>query len=137
MNEVAALKITSLQRCVTRARETHAAAGNTFATDYNFQDAAILNIVRACETAIDLANMLVRKRQLGIPSETREAFHLLAQERLIDTDVSDALGAIVGFRNIAVHQYDKLDLAIVEAVITNDLDILLNFAEAVRQHLDA
>lgn len=76
MNEVAALKITSLQRCVSRAREAHAAGGNAFSTDFNLQDAAILNVVRACETAIDLGNMLVRKKQLGIPAKAgkRSAF---------------------------------------------------------------
>lgn len=70
MNEVAALKITSLQRCIARAKQVHAAAGDSFATNYDLQDAAILNIIRACETAIDLANMLARKRHLGIPTES-------------------------------------------------------------------
>lgn len=136
MSEISALKITSLQRCIARARETRAAAEDDFATNYNLQDAAILNIIRACETAIDLANMLVRKKQLGIPTESKDAFRLLAREHLIEDSMADSLGAMVGFRNIAVHQYDKLDLDIVESVITDELDVLLRFAETVRRHLD-
>lgn len=136
MNEVAALKITSLQRCIARAKQIHVAAGDSFTTDYDLQDAAILNIIRACETAIDLANMLVRKRRLGIPTESRDAFRLLAREGLIDRQQADSLAAMVGFRNIAVHQYDKLNLHIVESVIHSELDVLLQFSEAIRPRLD-
>lgn len=135
MNEVAALKITSLQRCITRAREAHAAAGDHFSTNHDLQDAAVLNIIRACETAIDLANMLVRKKQLGIPSESKDAFRLLAHEGLIDASLADSLAAMIGFRNIAVHQYDTLDLDIVEKVINDELDALLHFAETIRRPL--
>jgi uncharacterized protein YutE (UPF0331/DUF86 family) len=42
---------------------------------------------------------------------------------------------IVGFRNIAVHQYKDLDLDVVEDVIRNRLDDLLHFAETIRTHL--
>ena len=65
MNEVLAQKVASLQRCVTRAREARSEAGADFRTSYNLQDAAILNVIRACDTAIDLANMLIRRRRLG------------------------------------------------------------------------
>jgi uncharacterized protein YutE (UPF0331/DUF86 family) len=43
---------------------------------------------------------------------------------------------MIGFRNLAVHQYRELDLDIFEAVIRKNLDDLLAFAEAVRPHLD-
>jgi len=38
---------------------------------------------------------------------------------------------MVGFRNVAVHQYQSLDLAIVEAVLVQGLDALLAFGKAV------
>lgn len=136
MNEVAALKITSLQRCIARAKQVHATAGDHFSTNYDLQDAAILNIIRACETAIDLANMLVRKKHLGIPTESKDAFRLLARENLIDKQQADSLAAMIGFRNVAVHQYDKLNLDIVESVIRNEIDVLAQFAEAIRPRLD-
>lgn len=136
MNEVAALKVTSLQRCIARVKQAHAAAGEHFSTSYDLQDAAILNIIRACETAIDLANMLVRKKHLGIPTESKDAFRLLAREGLIDQQQADSLAAMVGFRNVAVHQYDKLNLDIVENVIESELDVLAQFAEVIRPRLD-
>lgn len=137
MSEVLAQKVTSLQRCVARARQARAEAGADFRTSYNLQDAALLNIIRACDTAIDLANMLIRRRRLGIPSESRDSFAILAREQAIPHELGQRLQKMVGFRNIAVHQYRDLDMEIVETVIAGNLDDLLAFAEAVRVQMDS
>lgn len=137
MNEVLAQKVTSLQRCVARARQAHVEAGADFRTSYNLQDAAVLNVIRACDTAIDLANMLIRRRRLGIPSESRDSFAILSREKAIPADLGERLQKMVGFRNVAVHQYRDLDIAIVETVITRHLDDLLEFAQTVRTEMDA
>jgi hypothetical protein len=61
--ETAAQKIASLQRCVSQARVALTTAGADFKTNYLLQDAAVLNVIRACETAIDLANRVIRKKR--------------------------------------------------------------------------
>lgn len=132
---VAAAKVATLLRCVERAREEHAQAGDGFRTDFTRQDAAILNVLRACETAVDLANMLIRKRRLGFPSDTRDSFALLERGGLIAPDLSERLQKMVGFRNVAVHEYRTLKMPIVESIIVKDLDELLTFGEIVRTHL--
>lgn len=137
MSEVLAQKITSVQRCVARARAVRAEAGASFRTNYNLQDAAVLNVIRACDGAIDLANMLIRRRRLGIPAESRESFAILAREQAIPVDLGERLQRMVGFRNVAVHQYRNLDLDIVDAVIARQLEDLLEFARTVRAQLDS
>ena len=73
MNDVVTNKAASIQRCVKRAREELAAAED-FDSDYTRQDAAILNIARACEQTIDLANHVVRTKKLGVPTDSGESF---------------------------------------------------------------
>lgn len=136
MNEVLAQKITSLQRCVARARQARADAGAGFRTNYNLQDAAVLNVIRGCDTAIDLANMLIRRRRLGIPTETRESFAILSREKILPVELGGRLQKMVGFRNVAVRQYRDLDLDIAERVIARNLDDLLAFAAAIRAQMD-
>ncbi len=111
-------------------------AGSDFKTNYLLQDAAVLNIIPACETALNLANMLIRKRRLGIPSESRESFRILTREQLLERSLAARLQKMVGFRNLAVHRYQDLNLDIVEAVIRTNLDDLLVFAKAVQAHLN-
>ncbi len=38
---------------------------------------------------------------------------------------------MVGFRNVAVHDYRKLDLEIVRRIVTEHLDDFLRFTEAL------
>jgi uncharacterized protein YutE (UPF0331/DUF86 family) len=123
-------KAETIGRCVRRAREERAAAGAAFVGDYTRQDAAVLNVQRACEAAVDIAHRIVRLRALGLPASHREAFDLIASADLITVELADALKRMVGFRNVAVHQYAKLDLAVLERVIDAGLDDLLAFTAA-------
>jgi uncharacterized protein YutE (UPF0331/DUF86 family) len=61
-------KIQSIQRCVERAREEYGKNPAGFDTDYTVQDAAMLNVLRACELAIDLANHIIKVHKMGIPT---------------------------------------------------------------------
>ncbi len=76
------------------------------------------------------ANRLLRSRQLGIPQSSRNSFELVAQNKLITEDISTRLQKMVGLRNIAVHDYQKLNLDIVVAVINNHL---VDFEEFSRE----
>ena len=124
-------KVAAIERSVARAREEFAAAGVAFARDFTRQDAAILNILRGCELALDLANILIRERGLGIPQSGRDSFRLLADAHLIEPEHALRLQRMIGFRNIAVHQYQALDIAIVEAILQRDLDHLLAYAQTI------
>ena len=124
-------KVAAIERSVARAREEFAAAGVAFARDFTRQDAAILNILRGRELALDLANIMIRERGLGIPQSGRDSFRLLADAHLIEPEHALRLQRMIGFRNIAVHQYQALDIAIVEAILQRDLDDLLAYAQTI------
>lgn len=126
-------KVAAIERSVARAREEFTTAGENFARDYTRQDAAILNILRGCELSIDLANILIRERRLGIPQSSRDSFKLLADAHLIAPELSAGLQRMIGFRNIAVHQYQTMELAIVAAILERDLDDLLTLCRTIAQ----
>ena len=132
---IAASKIAAIARSVARTRAEYVEAGRAFPQDCTRQDAAILNVMRACESAVDLANILVRIHKLGVPRDMKGSFALLEGGKLITRELSSRLQKMIGFRNIAVHQYQDLD--IVEAVIRDGLEDLLAFGEAVRLQLPA
>ncbi len=136
MNDVVINKIQSIQRAVRRAREEYQADPGGFASNYTRQDAALLNVVRACETAIDLANHIIRVHKLGIPVSSADTFELLKAERIIDSRLADHMRRMVGFRNTVVHQYTKVDISIVVAVILTELDEVLAFADKIREYVN-
>jgi hypothetical protein len=60
-------KVGTIERCLARVREEFGQDGSELDVDQRRQDALVLNLLRACETAIDLAMHMVRVRALGAP----------------------------------------------------------------------
>jgi uncharacterized protein YutE (UPF0331/DUF86 family) len=136
MNDIVINKIQSIQRCIQRAREEYAADPDTFANNYTRQDAAILNVLRACEQTIDLANHLVKEYKMGIPTASAESFELLQAQKVIDKALAQRLRRMVSFRNTVVHHYQRLEMDIVKGVITSGLDDLILFGQRVLEFFD-
>ncbi|MBN2887430.1 MAG: DUF86 domain-containing protein [Chromatiaceae bacterium] len=126
-------KAASIERCVARAREEYAANPQGFAEDYTRQDAAILNIQRACEAALDMGQHLIRRESLGVPQSARDVFNLLHRGAWISADLAERLRRMVGFRNIAVHDYQSLQLPITVSIIENHLDDFTDFSKTLLQ----
>jgi len=101
--------------------------------DETRQDAIVLNLQRACESSIDAAMHLVRIERLGVPQESREAFDLLERAGRLDTTLADRLKRMVGFRNIAVHDYQPLDIEVVRSIVHERLGDLEAFARLLVQ----
>lgn len=131
VDDVLINKAATIERTVARAREEYLRDPASFATDFTRQDAAILNIQRACEAALDMAHHLIRREKLGIPQSARNAFELLAHGGIIEPTLADSLKRMVGFRNIAVHDYQQLHLPIVVSIITRHLDEFLLYSETL------
>lgn len=131
MNDVLLQKIQSCQRCIGRARAIYEKHQDGFTSDYDAQDAAVLNLIRVCEISIDIANFLVRRDQLGIPASSAESFSLLERAGKIDSDIAQRLKAMTGFRNVAVHQYRDLDMDIVVRIIQSDLGDVIAYLDQV------
>ena len=121
MDDVVYNKVATIVRCQQRVAEDYGGDPARLRTDQTRQDALLLNLQRACEAAIDLAMHIVRLEHLGIPQESRAAFTLLERAGLLDAALAEGLRRMVGFRNLAVHAYQDLDLAIVEAIIERHL----------------
>lgn len=120
-----------IERWVRRAREEYAADPAGFANNFSRQDAAILNIQRACEAALDLGQHLIRRERLGVPQSARDVFALLAQGGWITPTLADQMKPMVGFRNIAVHDYASLQLPIIVRIIETHLDEFLDYAQTL------
>jgi len=131
VDDVLINKAATIERCVARAREEYQADPNSFATNHTRQDAAILNIQRACEAALDMGHHLIRREKLGIPQSARDVFTLLSQADWIDHGLAESLKRMVGFRNIAVHDYQSLQMPITCNIITQHLDEFLLYSKNI------
>lgn len=128
-------KVESIERCLKRVRDDYVGFEERFLNEQMRQDAVLLNLQRACGLSIDLANHFIKIRSLGVPDSSRASFTLLAEAGVISRELGEALKKMVSFRNIAVHQYQDFDLAMVQSIIEKDLDVFRNFCQLALKSL--
>ncbi|MDK2805168.1 MAG: hypothetical protein PWQ94_332 [Thermoanaerobacterium sp.] len=132
MSDVVINKTEIIERCINRIKEEY--EGNPMnLKNYTKQDSILLNIQRACEACIDLAMHVVAEKSFGIPQNSRDAFELLRKNGVIDDALEKKLKSMVGFRNIAVHNYQLIDLKVVQDLIENGLNDLIVFSKIILQ----
>ena len=122
-----------IESCISRARKEHRNAQGLFMTDLTRQDAAILNLQRACEAALDLAQRVISRQGWGIAEISKAFFAVLRTKGVIDATLAGTLINMVGFRNLAVHDYQELNMAIVESIILKDSSDLLTYSQQMVQ----
>lgn len=123
-------KFQSIERCIKRIHEEYEDNPENL-NDYRRLDSIVLNLQRSCELVIDIAMYIVSCRKLGIPQEKREVFEILQKNELITEQMANNMKKMIGFRNIAVHDYKKIDEEILKDVIENHLNDLLDFARTI------
>jgi uncharacterized protein YutE (UPF0331/DUF86 family) len=130
-DDVVLNKLATIERCVVRVREEYDFSPTTFATNFSRQDAAILNIQRACEAALDVGQHLIRRDKLGVVQSSRDVFESLRLAGYIDDTIATAMKNMIGFRNVAVHDYQRLQTAITISVITLHLHEFAVFSKQI------
>lgn len=130
-------KLESLRRCLARVRSRCPATLPELIADVDAQDVLVLNLSRAVQLCVDMAAHLLTDLNLPPPSTMGETFSRLAEAGRIHPDLAQGMRRAVGFRNLAVHNYDDIDWGIVFAIATTHLADFDRFAHSVADHLSA
>lgn len=138
MTDIIFNKKVSIEKCIKQIHLYYSLpSSKPFNEDHFKQDAIAINIQRACEQSIDLANYIIRKEKLGLPGSSRESFSILADNKIIKSSLSENLQKMVSFRNILVHEYKKLDISLMKEVIEKHLEDLLEFTKIIQNRFVA
>ncbi len=86
-----------------------------------------LNLQRAVQASIDLANVILAKEGLGLPNTYKQSFEILVKHSVISSEMSSKMKSMVGFRNISVHDYSAVKPEIVHSIVKNNLKDFENF----------
>lgn len=127
-------KTNRIQNCLQRIYKTVENDVNRL-DNFDVQDIVTLNLQRAVQLSIDLAAHIVRARSLGIPQSLKDNYQLLYQNKVIDKDLKEKMERMVGFRNVAVHDYEAINPEILKSIVQNHLKDIEEFYTAVLQQL--
>lgn len=127
---IAEKKLDSLRRCLGRVQSWCPDDAEALAQDVDAQDIVSLNLTRAVQLCVDVGAQLLARTSAAAPETMSQTFTQLAQAGIIAPELADRMRRAVGFRNIAIHEYDEIDWQIVHAIATRHLTDFEDFARA-------
>ena len=118
--DIVMAKVAVIQRCLKRIKEsTHLDPESL--DDIDKQDIFALNLQRAVQAIIDLATHIVASEGLGLPDTVKDNFRLLLEGKIIHKELARKMEGMVGFRNIAVHNYQSLNREVLKSILSTHL----------------
>jgi uncharacterized protein YutE (UPF0331/DUF86 family) len=131
--DVVLRKVGNIQRCLKRIREVTGLKPESL-DGLDVQDVFVLNLQRAAQSALDLAAHVVASEGLGLPANLKENFSLLKTAGIISEDLAQSMERMVGFRNIAIHEYEDIDVKMLKSILQHRLPDIEAFYTAVVHH---
>jgi len=87
------------------------------------------------EICIDVAGHIIADSGFRTPVTYADTFHVLQENGIIDDGLMSIMDKVAKFRNVVVHQYEKIDSGIVVSILGKNLDDFTRFSKAIKEYL--
>lgn len=87
------------------------------------------------EACVDIAEMIISDQRLPTPQTATETIEILGKEGILEDSFAKEFAKAVGFRNILIHDYVKIDYQLVLENLQNNLSDFHRFIKEILQFL--
>ena len=108
---------------------------NCFMEDIDRQEIILFNIQAAVQNCIDIAAHIISEEGFGVPGSTTEMLYILRKHGYLDNNLTQKMVKAIGFRNLIVHEYGKIELKQVYEIAQNDLNDLNEYLKSILKKL--
>ncbi|WP_218147824.1 DUF86 domain-containing protein [Nitrosomonas sp. Nm166] len=108
---------------------------NLLTQDQDLQDILVINLTRAVQLCVDIGSHIISAANKPSPQTMGEVFTILHELGAISLDTREQLKKAIGFKNIAVHNYEAINWEIVYAICHNSLQDFLRFAQEISRYI--
>jgi len=129
-------KLETLRSCVRRIEVKCPESSRVLQTDLDLQDILALNITRAVQLCVDIASHIVAEAEQRVPDTMSGVFDVLAESGVIRVELAASMKNAVGFRNIAVHNYQAIDWTIVYGICKERFQDFQLFARSIAEYIE-
>ena len=127
MNDVVLSKISNIKKCIKRIKDTTKLDPKSLENNFDVQDIFVLNLQRAIQATFDITNNIIKKYNLELPVNYKSGFVILEKHNFIDAKITEKMIKMAGFRNIAVHDYETINVDILKSILKNNLQDFEDF----------
>ncbi|HRN80903.1 MAG TPA: DUF86 domain-containing protein [Nitrosomonas europaea] len=129
-------KLESLRRCIKRIEDRKPANVDYLIQDADRQDILVLNLARAVQLSVDIGSHLISNTDQATPQTMGEVFTTLNEIGAVSAETCEQLKKAVGFRNIAVHNYEAINWEIVYTICERSPADFRRFTQEICQYAD-
>ncbi len=130
-NELIIVKASSIKKHLNRVKEKRNTDLQTFLKDLDRQEIILFNLQMAIQNCIDIAAHIISDEGFGVPGSTNEMFYMLEENGYLNRDITEKMVKAVGFRNLMVHEYEKIELDQVFKVAQKDIRDLNEYLKSI------
>ena len=124
-------KFESLRKCIERMESKRPLTQTELETNVDLQDIISINLERAVQICVDIAAHIISDSNQNVPATMVESFSTLEKLGILSAEVVFRMEKAVGFRNIALHEYEKMNWSIVYQIVTRHLNDFREFAKQI------
>jgi uncharacterized protein YutE (UPF0331/DUF86 family) len=128
-------KAGSVKSHLNRVYEKRNVDLDNFIKDIDRQESILFNIQTAVQNCIDIAAHIISEESFGVPGSTTEMLYLLEKNGYLDNDLTQKMVKAVGFRNLIVDEYGKIELEQVYKIAQDDINDLNEYLKAIIKRL--
>lgn len=124
-------KLGELEEHLDHVKEYAGISLDDYIKDWRAQRIVERTLQIMIELCIDIASHIVADRRLRVPTSYADVFVVLRESGLISEELGRTMEKMAKFRNIVVHNYDRVDAAVVILILRRHLDDFLHFKDHV------
>ena len=128
-------KIAALDEVLGQIREYEQITVDAYRDDWKTQRIVERTLQMMIETCLDISGHIISDANLSVPETDADMFRVLAANHVLDPSRLDAFEMMARFRNVVVHDYEKIDPEIVVGVLRNNLSDVVLFKESILRYL--
>lgn len=128
-------KLGRLDEYLDYLKDIQKVSQKTFINDYHFHGLAERYLQLSIEILLDVGKMIILSEKLRRPEDNQDIFSVLDEKGIISPNLSSQLIGMASFRNILVHDYEKIDREIVYQKLQKNIVDFTDFKKEILRFL--
>ena len=124
-------KLAEIDEYVGQIKEYKDLTALQYSSDWKIQRIIERTLQMMIETCVDIASHIISDKGFRIPKSYADTFRVLYEKDILNKRLFEALEKMAKFRNIVVHQYDRVDSKIVVGILKNNLNDFRTFKDSI------
>jgi uncharacterized protein YutE (UPF0331/DUF86 family) len=128
-------KLSILDEYLKQIGEYASITPKAYTDDWKVQRIVERTLQMMIETCLDISGHIISDENLRVPETYVDVFRILVENGILSRSHLDSFEKMARFRNIVVHDYERIDPEIVVGILRNNLPDFEEFKASVITYL--